>query len=358
MPPIHQRFFACAHTFAGFHQFFKDNLEGFDHVYLLKTGPGPQNSQLIHRLGMYFSKSGYEVGWLCSTTQPDVLDGFLLPSLKAAVLIASGPSALEPAAPGAIEHYVNLGAAWDTKKLHRQKDVILSLNEKLNEAFDGLYDHFEKASITQDDWEKILEKNLDLEKGTALVDLLGEAILNYPSIGKDAKVAHRFASAYTAIGFVDYSLELSAPSSKRYFIRGSWATGNSNLLKAFLERASHLGYDAQAYHCPLDPDQLAMVLIPQLGVAFLVTEDLPEKEGDQLIDTDKFFFKSGKHGKKQDPLPHCLEMEKTRRVWEEILTLQGQLNDIYSKATNPDVVDGFYEYLRDQLDELRDKAEH
>jgi len=362
MPPMIRKYFVCANSSAGFHSFFHENLTDLERVYILKAGPGTGKSTLMRRLGDYYLGLGYDIDHIYCSSDPDSLDGLIIPELKVAVVDGTQPHVIEPTAPGALEQYVNLGVAWNLELLSQHRDQILKLRQVSANAYKQLYEHFSNALAVHDDWEKIYIEAMDFEKAEAFRHLICDTLVDYPPTGRPAKVKHRFFGASTPTGSVDFLMELTAPLSKRYFIKGRPGTGKSTLLRAIAKKSADLGYDTEIYHCSFDPKSLDMVLIPELGITFFDStaphEYEPSREGDQIIDTYKVFIQSGTDEENSELIAKLKnqyqdEVIKGRAALKEAKGAHDQLEAIYIQATNFDILDGFYEHLKDSIDSLR-----
>lgn len=362
MPPMTRKYFVCANSSAGFYSFFHENLADFDRVYILKAGPGTGKSTLMSRLGAYFLKAGYDIEQIHCSSSPESLDGLIIPALKVAVVDGTQPHVIEPTAPGALEQYVNLGVAWNLDFLSQHREEILQLRLEAANAYKRLYDQFAKALAIHDQWEKIYIDAMDFEKAAAFRQLICDTLLDYPPTHRTAKVKHRFFGATTPTGSVDFIMNLTEPLSKRYFIKGRPGTGKSTLLREVAKTATQLGYDTEIYHCSFDPDSLDMVLIPGLSLAFFDStaphEYEPSRDGDQIIDTYKVFIRAGTDEENSEAIAllqsqYQDEVAKGRAALKEAQDAHRQLETLYIQATNFDILDGFYEQLKDNINGLR-----
>jgi len=357
-----RKYFVCANSSAGFYSFFHENLNDLDRVYILKGGPGTGKSTLMRRIGDYFLKKGYDIEHIYCSSDPSSLDGLIIPKLKAAIVDGTQPHVIEPTAPGALEQYVNLGIAWDLEFLSSCRQEILQLRADASVAYKDLYAHYEKALAIHDEWEKLYIEAMDFDKAEAFRELVCDTLLDYPKVNREPKEKHRFFGASTPEGTVDFLMELTEPFAKRYFIKGRPGTGKSTLLRAIAQKALNLGYDTEIYHCSFDPKSLDMVLVPALSLAFFDStaphEYFPQRNGDQFLDTYKAFIQAGTDENNQDAIAdfqsrYQEEIGKGRIALKAAKDAHDQLETIYIQATNFDILDGFYEQLKDSINQLR-----
>lgn len=361
MPPIERKYFVCANSSQGFFSFFSENLTGLDQVYILKAGPGTGKSTLMRRVGGHFLKKGYDIDYIYCSSDPQSLDGLLIPKLRVAIVDGTHPHVIEPTAPGALEQYVNLGTAWNLDLLSSHREKILNLRNTSTQAYKKLYSHYANALNIHDDWEKVYIDAIDREKADAFKKDVCKNLLNFPKINRKALEKHRFFGASTPTGTVDFVENLIDPIATRYFIKGRPGTGKSTLLRSIVKHMTSLGYDTDIYHCSFDPKSLDMVVINELGICFFDAtaphEYEPSREGDHILDTYKIFVQENTDENNQEEIKgfeeeYKKEMALGRLALAEARAAHDELEEIYKKATNFEILDGFYEQIKDRIEEL------
>lgn len=196
---------------------------------------------------------------------------------------------------GGILNPTNKRAIFNVLPYCRNKELVHGELKDCNRGklllnMDRAYNHFAKALLIHDDWEKIYISNIDFVKLNLLTynvidELFGEIKNSKPEkgINKD-----RFFGAATVDGALDYIPNIIEKLEKRYYIKGRPGTGKSTFLKKIRSYANEQGYDTCTYHCAFDPESLDMVTIPQLSVCFFDStaphEHFPKREDDMVID--------------------------------------------------------------------------
>ena len=113
-------FFLGATTPAGFKGYFEPlRHEPGMQMYLIKSGPGCGKSTLMKRLARAAEQRGELTQRIHCASDPDSLDGVILPGQHRAIVDATAPHVVEPDAPGADEVVVSLYHTIDTEKLHQ-----------------------------------------------------------------------------------------------------------------------------------------------------------------------------------------------------------------------------------------------
>ena len=109
-------YYAGGNTARGFYSLYESNLEGLDRVFILKGGPGTGKSTMIKKLGQRWNEAGFDIEYLHCSSDTGSVDGLIIRSIGVGIVDGTAPHVIEPTAPGAIEEYINLGEAWDSKK--------------------------------------------------------------------------------------------------------------------------------------------------------------------------------------------------------------------------------------------------
>ncbi|MDR7074387.1 PRK06851 family protein [Fictibacillus barbaricus] len=280
-------YYAGGNTARGFHNLFESNLSGLERLFILKGGPGTGKSTLMKAIGKKWNDIGYDVEYIHCASDNGSIDGVILRALKVGIVDGTSPHVIEPKAPGALEEYVNLGAAWNSVQLAETKDEIIKLSDSISGDFATAYSIFHEALLVHDEWEKIYIENMDYSKADELTDELIETFFA-KKINRQANVFHRFLGAATPQGAVDHVPNLTEGLKERFFIKGRPGSGKSTLLKKLASEAEKSGYDVEVYHCGFDPNSLDMIIVRELSFAIFDStaphEYFPERAGDSIID--------------------------------------------------------------------------
>lgn len=284
-----KNYFAGGNTARGFYSLYDSNLEGLNRIFILKGGPGTGKSSLMKTIGTEWAEKGYDIEYLHCSSDNDSIDGVLIPKLKVGIVDGTAPHVIEPKAPGAIEEYVNLGEAWDSKALANQKENILQISREVSKSFEAAYSTFGEALEIHDRWEKIYFDHMDFSEADRLTNKLIVEFYGNIYLNKQSDMRHRFLGAATPKGAVDFVPNLTEDVPKRYFVKGRAGTGKSTMLKKLAAEAVTRGLDIEIYHCGFDPHSLDMLIIREIGLAIFDStsphEYFPSREGDEIIDT-------------------------------------------------------------------------
>lgn len=353
-----RHYFVCANTADGLVNYFPQALKDMKRVYILKGGPGTGKSTMMKKIGNHFAKRGEAVEHIHCSSDPDSLDGVILRDRRVAVADGTAPHVIEPTAPGAVEEYVNLGAAWDAERLSGFRREILDFSGYIAEQYHRLYEALRLAKEAHTRLESLLSKDNDSARESA-ESLLQLLFTDIPVRENDGVRHHRFFGALTPEGVVHFWDNLSGDCRARYFLHGNSDLQKSELLLRIAEEACRRGLEAELYHCNLNADRLDMVRIPQIGACIADAdaphECFPERETDCVLDLNQ----DRQHTEsEQGEIISLLrrEYEENRNRAKALLyaahTAHDALEKIYHPAIDFSVVNGLCSLLIKEIERI------
>ena len=116
--------FLGANTPQGFISFFDELYNPYENcrAYIIKGGPGTGKSTLMKKVCAEAESRGYAVEKVYCSSDPDSLDGLIVPEVGVSIADGTSPHTLEPRFPGACENIINLGECWDKDSLRCKAD--------------------------------------------------------------------------------------------------------------------------------------------------------------------------------------------------------------------------------------------
>ena len=356
-----KNYYAGGNTARGFHNLYDSNLQGLERLFILKGGPGTGKSSLMKKIGHEWVEKGYNIEFLHCSSDNNSIDGVIIPALKVGLVDGTAPHVIEPKAPGAVEEYINLGEAWNSRALNIQKTVIQKLANQISESFQKAYATFQEALEIHDDWEKIYINSMNFKKADQLTNKLIESFFGKMKLNKTPDVRHRFLGAATPQGAVDYVPNLTEEIPKRYFIKGRPGSGKSTMLKKLAAAGEERGIDVEVYHCGFDPHSLDMVIFRELGVAIFDStaphEYFPSRDGDEIIDMYELLIEPGTDELFAEFISNIAikyknKMTEATGYLARAKSLHDELEEIYVAAMDFSVVETFHARIAGEINDL------
>lgn len=270
----HRSLFPGGNTPQGFYSFY-DNIVAPDanKIFLIKGGPGVGKSTLMRKIALELLGKGYDVEFLRCSSDPSSLDGVYFPTLDIALIDGTAPHIVEPKNPGAVDEIIHLGEYWDENKLRENKQYVLEDNIKIAKYFKIAYSYLQEAKLIHDRIESYYTDSVNFALVNRKIDEVGRDIfLNNLFNSEQDKLArqrHMFITAITPEGFVSETADLLNNIETLYVLKGEPGTGKSTLCSRIATLAQQKGFATELYHCPIDPEKLDALLIPELKTAII-----------------------------------------------------------------------------------------
>ncbi|HZK19082.1 MAG TPA: PRK06851 family protein [Clostridia bacterium] len=287
-----KKLFPGGNTCKGFISFYDYIIEpDANKIFVIKGGPGAGKSTFMRKIGEEMLARGYDVEFHCCASDNTSLDGVVINDIKVALVDGTAPHIVEPRNPGVVGDIIYLGEHWDESALHEYKREIMACSKEGARLYKHAYSYLAAANL-------FLENVRSYYRNTGALDVAGldrqildithEVFAGKPRPNHKPKARHLFATAITPYGPISHLESIVGHLDKRYIIDGDDGTGKTTIARRLLEAALMRGYDVEAYHCALNPDQVEHLVIPGLSVGIINGVEphfyLP-KDGDTVIDT-------------------------------------------------------------------------
>lgn len=237
-------------------------------IFVIKGGPGVGKSTFMTNIARDMVELGYDVEIHHCSSDNNSIDGVVFPAIGVGVIDGTFPHVVDPKVPGAIDEIIWLGEFWDEEAVRSKKEEILQAQKAVDSVFRRAYRYLKAAQIVYEDLESVYMEAMDFGKANTIAAGIIEE--NFGSIPVSPKPGFRrrlFASAITPDGMVNYLNTIVVPCEKRYVITGYPGTGKSVLLEKVARTAQERGFFVEAYYCPLHPEKVEHVIVPELKLA-------------------------------------------------------------------------------------------
>ncbi len=286
--------FLGANTPLGFISFFDELYNPFDKssAYIIKGGPGTGKSTLMKKVANECGRKGLATEKIYCSSDPDSLDGIIVPEIGISIADGTSPHTLEPKFPGACENVINTGAFWNKHKLKERADEIRSLTLENSIHHRRSVKYLAAAGSIAEENIRITSAYIDRDKIDSFALRFTMRELRRKNNSQPGKKIKRFISALTPKGQVFLDEGIKALASRIIAIDDEYSCASSLLLDTIGEIAVKNGYDVIFCHCPLKPRmQCEHIIIPEKNLALITVRSAHKTkiESDRIIHTKRFF---------------------------------------------------------------------
>lgn len=273
METLNKKYFLAANSAAGFYSAFDgcyDPQNGWT-AYIIKGGPGTGKSSFLKFMAVNADNNGLSAELCPCTSDPNSLDGIIIPELKTVFLDGTSPHTVEPKYPGVCENLLDFGKFWNPEMLRKNRKEITELtdeNKRLHRTASGylaaygkiMSDDLKTASACTDKAHTVnyafslCKKNIPVRTGTGIEQ-------------------KRFIQGVTPLGVVSYPKTVSGSYENIAVISDEYSSVSAIINEIVRNYALGCGYDVITLRNPFMPnDIIDHVLIPELSFA-VVTEN-------------------------------------------------------------------------------------
>ncbi|NLY18748.1 MAG: ATPase [Clostridiaceae bacterium] len=263
-------------------------------IIILKGGPGVGKSSFMRHIAEHMLSMGFDVEFMHCSSDPDSLDGVVIPEKKTALMDGTAPHVVDPKNPGAVDEIINLGDFWNKKGFSQTKDKILFTNNEIKKTFKRAYKYIQAAYSIYEDNMTIYNSFMDHGKANLLISGIIDKIFGNIGVSdSEGKKRHLFASAITPKGMVNYLPSLIT-TKEVYIVKGKPGTGTERLLERVRLAASERGFYTESFYCGLNPYKLEHLIIPDMDISFTTSNTYHQSDVDstEIIDFDLYLNKN------------------------------------------------------------------
>jgi len=261
-----RHFFAGGNTAQGFYSFY-DQIIGVEatRIFIIKGGPGVGKSSFMKALGEELAKRGYDLEYHHCSSDPNSLDGMVIPAIKIAFLDGTAPHIVDPKYPGCVDEILHLGDYWDERKMVVEKAKVVGLTQDISRQFARAYRYLAAALHIYHDWEAVNQQAFIPGIANQKAETLKQELFGQCSAAAvPGRQRHLFASAITPAGPINYLDSIFGKAARMVILTGEPGTGKSTLLGKLLAAAVTCGLSAEVLHCALDPGKIEHLWLPEL----------------------------------------------------------------------------------------------
>lgn len=327
-----RKYLTDANSAHGYVSLQKENLIGIENIYFFKNSHENLTNFMLCNLLKELKKQRFCIEEVYSTFSPTLLSGIVV--REKSIAFVSGKEPLEKST------IIDFKEAYDSIN----EEQVFNLSEKMNNCYEEMHKHFNKALKIHDEWEAIYIDNTDFEKADLFKKTIISQVFDLPKKENIGLVVRRFFGTPCDEKYLDFIPDITS-GLKRYFIKGRPGTGKSTLMKNIVSHTKNLGYYTEVYHCSLDPNSVDMVIVPEIDVCIFDStsphEYFPTEPTDEIIDTYVEFVKVGLDEMFAQELNEInyrykKEIKLGTKALKDANKLKEQLNKIYDDKLNID----------------------
>lgn len=178
---------------------------------------------------------------------------------------------MEPAYPGAVGHYINLGDCYDRKSLHALTDDFKDLGERYRDLYARAYQCLHASKEVRTNGERGFVTDKALSKMEKRVKGIISRELKKRN-GITSKEKKRFLGAISCEGAMQLYESIDAQAKRVYELQDPYGV-SYKMLEMLRKAILNTGYDVISFFSPEEPDRLEHLLVPELSLAFVRTWD-------------------------------------------------------------------------------------
>jgi len=234
-------------------------------LMLLRGGPGTGKDLFLRQVGQAMEDAGAAVEYFSDPTDPEELQGLLLPELRCAV-VDGGP---EPRYPGAVERWIDLGRFLDVTAAKAARDEIIRRTDRAAAAEARAFHALKAACQLTMDSAVAARLSVDQERlERRFRGVMGRELRRRGS--EAGRTVFRFLESATCRGQVIRFDTVEALCPKVYELEDSFGIAGP-YLERLCAAAAERGWDTVACLSPEEPGQMEHLLVPGLGLAFVTS---------------------------------------------------------------------------------------
>ncbi len=235
-------------------------------LLILKGGAGCGKSTLMRAVGAAAEQRGMDVTYILCASDPDSLDGVLIPDLPIAMVDGTAPHVLEPRLCGGSMNYLNLGAFYDSTAMRQQEEAIWQVQQRCS----AVYGYVTACLNAVAQMDAALENAAKSAVSPAELERIAACILRAAALEAEpgGGESHRFLSAVTPAGLMLCAATVPAICRQIYLLRDHYGLA-PQLLGILLPELRRTECARILCHTPQHPHGLpAHILLPnaQVGI--------------------------------------------------------------------------------------------
>ncbi len=165
-----KHYFLGANAPDGFYSLYQEFCapDSGNFLWVIKGGPGCGKSTFMKMVGKAAEDAGLDVEYVLCSSDPDSLDGVLVPAWHVGYADGTAPHVLDVRFPAASGAYLDLGQFYDNDALQPQLARLQALGARNRELYRQAYAALHEAKRIHDEIEAVYHPHVDFAGVQAL----------------------------------------------------------------------------------------------------------------------------------------------------------------------------------------------
>lgn len=268
-------------------------IEG-QYTFLIKGGPGTGKSSFMKKIAYEIEAKDIECERIYCSSDPNSLDGIIIPSLRVCIADATSPHTMDPDYPGASAEIIHLGECWDKQKLRENSKKIIELTDKNKACHRRSRRFIDSAFSIYADGERICRENLDKRRLERYAARISARYFKKPS-GRIGLEKLRLLDAITPKGYYFLNETVDSLCDKKIVFEDDFGVAAAIAIGEIRTYALASGFSVISSPFIANDKKIRHIIIPQLGLGFFTKDRFctPMPENAKSISLRRFYNSDG-----------------------------------------------------------------
>lgn len=268
-------------------------IEG-QYTFLIKGGPGTGKSSFMKKIAAEIEAKDIECEMIYCSSDPDSIDGIIIPSLRVCIADATSPHTMDPDYPGASAEIISLGECWNKQKLRENSKKIIELTDKNKACHRRSRRFIDSAFSIYADGERICRENIDKRRLERYAARISARYFKKPS-GRIGLEKLRLLDAITPKGYYFLNETVDSLCDKKIVFEDDFGVAASVVIGEIRTYALASGFSVISSPFIANDKKIRHIIIPQLGLGFFTKDRFctPMPENAKYISLRRFYSSDG-----------------------------------------------------------------
>ena len=353
---MNQSYFLGSSGRNGFFSLFNQLTPKIDgqYTFLIKGGPGTGKSSFMRKIAEEIENNDIACEKIYCSSDPESIDGIIIPSLRVCVADATAPHTMDPDYPGATGEIIHLGECWNKQKLFENRAKIIELTDKNKACHRRSRRFIDSAFSIYADGEKICRESIDKRRIERYAARISARYFKRPS-GRIGLEKLRLLDAVTPEGYYFFNETVDYLCDKKFVFEDDFAVAASMVINEIRTYALASGFNVISSPFIGNEKKIRHLIIPQIGLGFFTKDRFcsPCPENAKYISLRRFYDSDSlRCNKAKLNFAKKASKELIDEAFSALKTakkIHDELEDIYISAMNFDKVEEIRKIVSERI---------